>query len=189
METATGIEYSVNDGATWTGPPLTGKTAALTVPATASLVSLRVTATNDQGGSVRRTIERALAGPRPQGDKAGSTRISNVVVNGGKGVEPTNEPLHEFKAEFTAADPAGIAGGDTYLHRGSYDAPDGVLYAAWPATCTKVDATKATCEAQCAYIAPRWILGRNALADTWKLASWAEWADGKRWGQGMPVGG
>lgn len=180
VETVTGIEYSVDDGATWTGLPLTGNTAALTVPATASFVSLRVTATDDQGGSLRRTIERAFAGPRPQGDeKAGSTRISNVVVNGGKGVELTNEPLQEFKAKFTATDPAGIADGDMYLYHGSYGAPDGVLYGTWPATCTKINTTTAECEAHFAYIAPRWTLGRNALAGTWKLAAWAESADGR----------
>ncbi|MFJ7497662.1 hypothetical protein ACIQZB_42490 [Streptomyces sp. NPDC097727] len=179
-ETVTGIEYSLDDGATWTGLPLTDKTATLTVPATASFISLRVTATDDKGGSVRRTIERAFAGPRPQGDEAaGSTRISNVAINGGKGVELTNEPLQEFKAKFTATDPSGIAGGDMYLYHGSYDAPDGVLYGTWPATCTKTDATTATCEAHFAYIAPRWTLGRNALAGTWKLASWAESADGR----------
>ncbi|WP_215177737.1 hypothetical protein [Streptomyces sp. ISL-10] len=179
-ETVTGIEYSVDDGATWTGLPLAGNTAALTVPATASFVSLRATATDDQGGSVRRTVERAFAGPRPQGDEtAGSTRISNVSVNGGKGVALTNEPLQEFKAKFTATDPAGIAGGDMYLYHGSYDSPDGILYGTWPATCTKVDATTATCEAHFAYIAPRWTLGRNALAGTWKVAAWAESADGR----------
>ncbi|MER5689142.1 hypothetical protein [Streptomyces sp. NPDC002205] len=135
-------------------------------------------------------IERALAGPRPQGDKAGSTRTSNVVVNGGKGVEPTNEPLQEFKAKFTATDPAGIAGGDTYLHRGSYDAPDGVLYAAWPATCTKVDATKATSEAQCAYIAPP-LDTRPQRAGGHLEARRLGGVGGRQalGGQGMPVGG
>ncbi|WP_406459529.1 hypothetical protein OG782_37175 (plasmid) [Streptomyces sp. NBC_00876] len=175
----TGIEYSVNDGSTWTALPLTGNTASLTVPAGAAYVSLRVSATDDQGGTLRRTVQRAFAGPGTQGDETtGTTRISHVVVNGGKAVELSDQPQQDFKATFTATDPAGIAGGDMYLYHGSYDAPDGVLYGSWPATCTKVNATTATCEAQFAYISPRWTLGLNTLAGTWKLAAWAESANG-----------
>ncbi|MFJ4840822.1 hypothetical protein [Streptomyces sp. NPDC088746] len=175
----TGIEYSV-DGAAWTSLPLTGATASLTVPATAAHVSLRVTATDDRGGRLRRTIERAFAGPGTQGDETvGSTRISKVVVNGGKAVELSDQPLQEFKATFTATDPAGIASGDMYLYHGSYDAPDGVLYGSWPATCTKVSATTSSCETHFAYVSPRWTLGLNALAGTWKLAAWAESANSK----------
>ncbi|MGW0859584.1 hypothetical protein [Streptomyces sp. NPDC002690] len=175
----TGIEYSVDGGAVWTPLPLTGATASLTVPATAAFVSLRVTATDDEGGSLRRTLDRAFAGPGTQGDETtGSTRISNIVVNGGKAVELSDQPQQEFKATFTATDPAGIAGGDMYLYHGSYDAPDGVLYGSWPATCTKVSATTSSCETDFAYVSPRWTLGLNALAGTWKLAAWAESADG-----------
>ncbi|MFE7750399.1 hypothetical protein, partial [Streptomyces sp. NPDC057428] len=176
----TGIEYSIDGGSTWNSLPHTGGTASLTVPATAAHVSLRVTATDDQGGSLRRTIERAFAGPGTQGDETvGSTRISKIVVNGGKAVELSDQPLQDFKATFTATDSAGIASGDMYLYHGSYDAPDGVLYGSWPATCTKAGATSSSCETHFAYIAPRWTLGRNALAGTWKLAAWAESADGK----------
>ncbi|MFD6426685.1 hypothetical protein [Streptomyces sp. NPDC060198] len=175
----TGIEYSVDGGSSWTSLPLTGATASLTVPATAAFVSLRVTATDDQGDSLRRTIERAFAGPGAQGDETvGSTRISKVVVNGGKAVELSDQPLQEFKATFTATDPAGIAGGDMYLYHGSYDAPDGVLYGTWPATCTEVSATTSSCETHFAYVSPRWTLGLNALAGGWKIAAWAESADG-----------
>ncbi|MFH9038861.1 calcium-binding protein [Streptomyces sp. NPDC017966] len=126
----------------------------------------------------RRRITRAFAGPAPHGDEtAGATRISNVVVNGGKRVELTDAPLQEFKARFTATDPSGIASGDMYLYKGSYDTPDAVLYGTWPATCTEVSATTSTCEAHFAYIQPRWALGRNSFAGTWKLAAWAESAD------------
>ncbi|MGW6011432.1 hypothetical protein [Streptomyces sp. NPDC055210] len=177
----TGLAFSTDDGATWTDAALAADgSATVDVPATASFVSLRVTAADDQGGVLRRTLTRAFAGPAPQGDETvGATRISNVVVNGGKVVELTDQPLQEFTAKFTATDPSGIAGGDMYLYKGSYDTPDAVLHGSWAATCTKVDATTATCETQFAYIQPRGTLGRNALAGTWKLAAWAESADGK----------
>ncbi|MFL1901972.1 hypothetical protein ACJWDR_23125 [Streptomyces tauricus] len=177
----TGLAHSTDDGATWTDATVAADgSATVDVPATASFVSLRVTAADDQGGVLRRTITRAFAGPAPQGDETvGATRISNVVVNGGKAVELTDAPLQEFTAKFTATDPSGIAGGDMYLYKGSYDTPDAVLHGSWSATCTKVNATTSTCETQFAYIQPRWTLGRNALAGTWKLAAWAESADGK----------
>ncbi|GGJ16732.1 hypothetical protein GCM10010121_029290 [Streptomyces brasiliensis] len=175
----TGLAYSTDDGATWTELSVADGSAPLDVPATASFVSLRVTAADDQGGSLTRTIGRAFAGPAPQGDeRVGATRISSLVVHGGKPVELTDEPLQEFEAKFTATDPSGIARGDMYLYRGSYDAPDAVLHSPWPAMCTKADATTSTCEARFAYIEPRQTLGRNAFAGTWKVAAWAESADG-----------
>ncbi|MFJ4785709.1 hypothetical protein [Streptomyces sp. NPDC088794] len=176
----TGLAYSTDDGTHWTDLPVgTDGSATLDVPATASYVTLRVTAADDKGGSLVRTIVRAFGGPAPQSDETvGATRISNVVVNGGKPVELTDEPLQEFTAKFTATDPSGIASGDLYLYRGSYTTPDAVLYGTWPATCTKVNATTSTCAAQLAYIQPRWTLGRNSLAGAWKVAAWTESADG-----------
>lgn len=176
----TGLAYSTDDGATWTDLAVAPDgSATLDLPATAPFVSLRVTAADDQGGSLRRTITRAFAGPAAQGNETvGATRISNVVVNGGKRVELTDAPLQEFKAKFTATDPSGIAAGDMYLYKGSYDTPDAVLYGTWSAACTKAGATTSICEADFAYIQPRTTLGRNSLAGTWKLAAWAESADG-----------
>ncbi|MGW2898942.1 hypothetical protein ACWDAO_31200 [Streptomyces sp. NPDC001212] len=176
----TGLAYSTDDGATWTDlPVMADGSATLDVPATGSFVTLRVTAADDLGGSLSRTIERAFAGPVPQGNEtAGATRISNIVVNGGKPMELSDQPLQEFKAKFTATDPSGIASGDMYLYQGSYDTPNAVLYSPWRATCTKVNATTSTCQAQFAYIHPRWTLGRNSFAGTWKVTAWAESADG-----------
>ncbi|WP_413758531.1 hypothetical protein [Streptomyces sp. MMBL 11-3] len=177
----TGLASSTDDGATWTDVPVAADgSATVDVPATASFVSLRVTATDDEGNSLRRTVTRAFAGPAPQGDETvGATRVSGVVVNGGKAVELSDQPLQEFTAKFTATDPSGIAGGDMYLYKGSYDTPDAVLHGTWSAVCTKADATTSTCEAQFAYIEPRWTLGRNSLAGTWKVAAWADSADGR----------
>ncbi|WP_326667279.1 hypothetical protein [Streptomyces canus] len=176
----TGLAASTDGGTTWTDLPLAADgSAPYAVPAGAAYVTLRVTAVDDQGGSLDRTLVRAFAGPARQGDETvGSTRISNVVVNGGKPVRLHDQPLQEFTAKFTATDPSGIASGDMYLYKGSYDAPSAVLYGTWPASCTKVDATTATCTAQFAYIQPRWNFGRNALAGTWNAAAWAESADG-----------
>ncbi|MEU1038105.1 hypothetical protein ACFYP4_14165 [Streptomyces sp. NPDC005551] len=176
----TEVAYSTDDGATWTDLDVAADgSATLDVPATASFVSLRVTAADDQGGILRRTLVRAFAGPAPRSDETvGATRISNVVVNEGKQVELTDAPLQEFTATFTATDPSGIASGDMYLYKGSYDTPDAVLYGTWPAACTTVSATTSTCQAHFAYIQPRWTLGRNSLAGTWKVAAWTESADG-----------
>ncbi|MEV3853923.1 hypothetical protein AB0J38_06300 [Streptomyces sp. NPDC050095] len=176
----TGLAASTDDGATWTELPVAEDgSATVDVPATASFVSLRVTAADDQGGSLSRTITRAFAGPTPAGDETvGSTRISNVVVNAGDPVRLTDESLQNFKARFTATDPSGIARGDMYLYKGSYDSPDAVLYGSWPATCTKSNATTSTCETDFAYIHPRQNFGRNPLAGPWKVAAWAESANG-----------
>ncbi|MEU7339731.1 hypothetical protein [Streptomyces sp. NPDC007074] len=176
----TGLAYSTDDGTSWTDLPVAADgSATLDVPATASFVTLRVTADDDRGGSLRRTIVRAFGGPAtPSDETVGATRISNVVVNGGKPVELTDQPLQYFQAKFTATDPSGIANGDMYLYRGSYATPDAILYGTWTATCTKTNATTSTCETEFAYIQPRWALGRNSLAGTWKAAVWAESADG-----------
>ncbi|MET8078945.1 hypothetical protein [Streptomyces sp. NPDC005303] len=176
----TGLSASTDGGTTWTDLPLAADgSAPYAVPASAAYVTLRVTAVDDRGGSLTRTLVRAFAGPARQGDETvGSTRISKVVVNGGKPVRLHDQPLQEFTATFTATDPSGIASGDMYLYKGSYDAPSAVLYGSWPASCTKVDATTATCTTQFAYIQPRWNFGRNSLAGTWQAAAWAESADG-----------
>ncbi|MGH3714507.1 MAG: hypothetical protein ACRDT4_13750 [Micromonosporaceae bacterium] len=178
-ENLIGIEYSTDDGATWLALPVTGegasRSAELTVPGTASFVSLRVTATNN--GSLRRTILRAFAGPVPLGDETvGATTISNVVANGGKPIVAHGYTTFGFPATFTATDPSGIARGDLYLYRGGYDAPDAVLIGQSPATCNPVNATTATCTVNFQFNA-RHDLGRNALAGTWKAAAWAHSSD------------
>jgi hypothetical protein len=182
-ETVTALEYSADDGATWTDLPFTAAgpeaSAKLAVPATAPFVSLRVTAVNDEGGSVRRTVIRAFGGPAAQGDEqAGGMRISDVVVNGGKPVVLTAEALQEFTARFTVTAPSGVAGGDLYLYSGSHDAPRAVLFSSWPAVCAARSATTSVCEAQFAYIEPRSGIGLNTLAGTWRAAALARSEDG-----------
>ncbi|WP_203978140.1 hypothetical protein, partial [Planotetraspora silvatica] len=181
-ETVTALEYSTDDGATWTSLPVTSTgdsaSAELTVPADASFVSLRVSAVDDEGESVRRTVIRAFAGPAPQPERTvGATKISNIVVNDGRplAVDPFGA---FFSVTFTATDPAGIADGDAYLYHGSYDKPDHVLINPEPARCTKVNATTSTCEL--IYdIDSRLDLGKNSLAGSWKVAAWAHSKDRK----------
>ncbi|GAA4581316.1 hypothetical protein GCM10023194_12190 [Planotetraspora phitsanulokensis] len=181
-ETVTALEYSTDDGTTWTSLPVTGTgdsaSAELTVPANASFVSLRVSAVDDEGESVRRTVVRAFAGPAPQRDQTvGATKISNIVVNDGKplAVDPFGA---FFPVTFTATDPAGIADGDAYLYHGSYDKPDNVLISPAPAECRKVNATTSTCELIYDVVS-QLDLGKNSLAGPWKVAAWAHSKDRK----------
>ena len=175
------VEWSADDGATWTGLPLTttdGKAeATLTVPATAAFVSLRLTASNDQGGSLRRTVLRALAGPATLGDEtAGSTKISNLKINGGKPLVAATSGYHEFTATFTATDPSGIAQAGLYLWHGSYHTPDGLQLAR--TDCQPVNATTAACTAYVYLWDVRYALASNALAGAWKAEVWATAKDG-----------
>ncbi|MCW3844883.1 hypothetical protein ONA70_32890, partial [Micromonospora yasonensis] len=138
--------------------------AELATPSTAAFVSLRATAVDDFGGSLRRTVIRAFAGPASQYDETvDATKISNVVINGGSPVVLTPSGAREFTATFTATDPAGIAGGDIYLYHGSYSSPNTVLVSGQATACTTVTATTSTCRATF-QVDPRLSLGKTALA-------------------------
>jgi hypothetical protein len=181
------VEYSTDDGATWTPLTLSGEpghaTATVPVPPTAAFVSLRAAA-GDEGAVVRRTILRAFAGPAATtGDEElGATTIVKATVNAGRpGVLGPADPYTPngtwFTAEFTASDPAGVAHADMFLYRGSYERPDATLVSLWP-SCTTVKATTARCRADFAADV-RSNMARNALAGPWRLAAWAEAADGR----------
>jgi hypothetical protein len=175
------LEWSADDGATWTELPLTASgesaEASLTVPATAAFVSLRMTASNDQGGALRRTVLRALAGPATPGDEAvGGTTISNVKVNGGKAVVVGTSGSAEFTATFTATDPSGIAGAGLYLWHGSYNTPDGLQLGR--TECVAVNATTSNCTAYLYVWDVRYSLASNALAGAWRAEAWASAKDG-----------
>jgi len=175
------VEWSVDDGRTWTEAPLTasgdGVEAVLAVPATAAFVSLRVTARNEEGGALRRTVLRALAGPATGGDETvGRTTITDVRVNGGRAIVFGTSGEGEITATFTASDPSGIAGGGLYLYHGSYNTPDGVQTAS--TQCAPVNATTATCTASIYFWDIRYSLNSNALAGAWRVAAWASAKDG-----------
>jgi hypothetical protein len=171
----TDLEYSTDDGAAWTA--LGG--GALAVPATAAFVSLRITATDDRGGRLRRTVIRAFAGPAaPPDETVGATKISNVVVNGGRDLAFGTSGGASFTATFTASDPSGIADGDAYLYHGAYQAPDGVLLPNGPADCARVSDATSVCTARFA-MDVRVDAARNVLSGGWRVAAWARASDGK----------
>ncbi|MEU8229445.1 hypothetical protein AB0C12_07540 [Actinoplanes sp. NPDC048967] len=168
------VEYSTNDGAEWTELD----DASLAVPATAAFVSLRVTATGDQDGRLRRTVIRAFAGPAaPADETAGATKITNVVVNDGADLTFGVSGTRVFTVAFTATDPAGIATGDAYLYHGGYSAPDGVVLASGPADCDKISDTSSVCTARFT-MDVKVDAARNALSGAWTVAAWARASGG-----------
>jgi hypothetical protein len=177
----TALEISTDDGATWSALPVPGgdrATAAFTVPPTAAFVSLRIAAADDRGGSIRRTVVRAFAGPAVAPDKSvGATRITGASVNGGKDLTFGTTGTKAFTATFSATDPSGIAGGDLYLYHGSYATPDAVLMSGSPADCVKSSDTTSRCTARFSADV-RVDVARNALAGAWKVAAWAHAGDG-----------
>lgn len=175
------IEWSADDGATWTDLPLTaageGVEATIDVPAATTFVSLRMTAGNSLGGKLSRTVLRAFAGPAGPGEEsAGSTTISGLQINGGNNIAIGVGGGAALTASFTATDPSGIAGGGVRLWHGTYTAPDGVELAS--ATCEPVSATTSTCTAIVDIPDVRYSLGGNVLAGTWQAAAWATAKDG-----------
>ncbi|MDN3294976.1 hypothetical protein QWM81_13120 [Streptomyces ficellus] len=181
----TGLEFSLDDGATWTALPFTAAedraSAQLTVAQDTRFVSLRTTGEDDGGSTVRRTVIRAFAGPAPLTDEnVGATRISDVAVNGRRVIAPAtyDDPYAPpYTVRFTATDPSGIAATGAVLYRGAHDRPDAVIPVQVP-QCTEVDATTSTCEAGF-WLNARTQLGRNDLAGEWRLAVWAYAADGQ----------
>jgi len=185
VSTMTAVEWSVDDGATWADLQLTpsgqGVQASLAVPATAAFVSLRFTASNDQGGALIRTVTHALAGPASPGNKStGATTISAVKVNGGRPLI-VGTPVAEYEpprvtATFTVSDPSGIADAGLILWHGTRSAPDGLLKA--EASCVRSTETTSKCTADVPIWDPRNSLGKNALAGLWQAEVWASGADG-----------
>lgn len=189
--TVTGLEYSADDGGTWTALPVpgTGDTASaeVTVPQGARFVSLRVTAKDTEGSTVRRTVERAFAGPVPTADETvGAVTVTDVSVNGGRVVAPPVGDYADYPARFTVSDPSGIADTFLYLYRGSYARPDGVI-TGWKPQCTQVNATTSTCETTISIDARR-TLGRNDLSGEWKVAIGARSLDGRSFTERSAVG-
>ena len=175
------VEFSTDDGATWTALPLTGAgsgvTAALPVPATAAFVALRVTAANDKGGMLRRTVLRAIAGPAAAGDEtARGVVISNLEINDGRTLSVGTSGTVQLYASFTASAPTGIEGGGIYLWRGSYGSPVGVETGR--TVCDPVNATTSTCRAELTIWDVRYSLAGNNLAGVWNAAVWATGKNG-----------
>jgi hypothetical protein len=185
VSTMTAVEWSVDDGATWADLPLTpsgqGVKASLAVPATAAFVSLRFTASNDQGGELTRTVIHALAGPASPGNKStGATTISAVKVNGDRplivGTPATDGQPLMVTATFTVSDPSGVADAGLLLWHGTRNAPDVLLKA--DTSCVPSTTTTSKCSADVPIWDPQYSLGKNALAGLWRAEAWASAIDG-----------
>ncbi len=184
VETLTGLEYSTDDGATWTALPVSGSSSStsgtLVVPSSAAYVSLRATARNDEGGSLKRTVIRAFAGPAQTGDEsAGATTISKVKVNGGKpfvfGTPDTHFGGSYIPVTFTVSDPAKVASADVSAYRGTYARRTAMLTGR--AECQPAATGVSTCTADL-YLDTLAGPAKNSLAGTWSVNVLARSGDG-----------
>jgi len=121
-------------------------------------------------GALARSFS-ASAAKSAADDSQGDTKISNVVVNGGKSVVFGPTTKKTFTVTFTASDNAGIEDAFAILWHGStMDKSDnGALPNEDSATCTKVNATTVNCK-QTYTVKANYDLP-NAHAGTWK--TWA----------------
>lgn len=186
--TVTGISWSADDGARWTGLPVTAgtkagtATAPLTVPASAPWVSLRVTAADALGNTVTRTLVRAAGGPAATPEThTGALTVSDVSVAGTPAAVTAGTTL---TASYTVTDLSGTAATDVVLYHGTYDRPTGVLTATG-ASCTTLSATARRCTAELStpgYLPLPSVNGLLRLgaanAGTWHLAVVADSATG-----------
>ncbi|TLS41824.1 calcium-binding protein [Streptomyces montanus] len=129
--------------------------------------------------SVARTAE-SFAANGPLDTVIGDTKISNVVVNGGKAVVLGTTTRKTFTVSFTATDDSGIDWGQAILWHGpDFDHLDGGAVADSSddrAVCTAVSATTSTCKSSYTVKANTDLL--NALAGGWKVWALAQGTDG-----------
>ncbi|MCN9243310.1 DUF5707 domain-containing protein [Streptomyces sp. RY43-2] len=127
-------------------------------------------------GALARSVSPS-AGKSAADESYGDTKISNVVVNGGKAVVLGTTTKKTFTVTFTASDNSGIADAYAILWHGStMDKSDnGVLPNEDSATCTKVNATTSNCKLTYTVKANYDLL--NAHAGTWKVWAGAQGKD------------
>ncbi|MFI6278618.1 calcium-binding protein [Streptomyces sp. NPDC050988] len=116
----------------------------------------------------------ALAVPAAQADAtAGDTKISNVVVNGGKDVVGGATGKKTITVSFTATDDSGIDWAQAILYHGSdIESSDSGAVANSSdlrATCTEVNATTSTCKSSFTLESGGNLI--NSVAGGWKV--WA----------------
>ncbi|MGW7052152.1 DUF5707 domain-containing protein [Streptomyces sp. NPDC054887] len=119
----------------------------------------------------------AFAGQAPADDVVGDTKITNVVVNGGKDIVLGTTNPKTITVSVTATDASGINDAFVALWHGTADNVDGYLIPnEETATCTAVNATTSTCKLTIT-IDPQLDLYMNSLAGTWKVEAAAEGND------------
>ncbi|MET8942379.1 calcium-binding protein [Streptomyces sp. NPDC004542] len=117
----------------------------------------------------------AFAVPAAQADEVqGDTKISNVVVNGGKAVVVSATGSKTFTVSFTVTDDSGVNWAEAILYHGANidDSDSGAVANTddYRSTCTKVNATTSNCKASYT-IDPGYNASLNKLAGSWKV--WA----------------
>ncbi len=121
----------------------------------------------------------AFAGQAPADDVVGDTKITNVVVNGGKNIVLGTTAAKTITVSLTASHASGIE--DAYIdlwHGASVDESDGWLAPnEEAATCTASSATTSTCKLTIT-VDPQLDLYKNSLAGTWKVTAGALAKDG-----------
>ncbi|WP_328538142.1 DUF5707 domain-containing protein [Streptomyces sp. NBC_00344] len=124
-----------------------------------------------------------LAANTPANDTVGDTKITNVVVNGGKDIVLGTTVPKTISVSVTATDSSGIQDAYAAVWHGtsldsdsSYDQFLGPDDSSQIATCTKVNATTSTCTVSFR-IDPRADLW-STLAGTWKVSAAALGKDG-----------
>ncbi|MER5885131.1 hypothetical protein ABT160_14990 [Streptomyces sp. NPDC001941] len=179
----TGLEYSLDEGRGW----LPVEDGAVPVAATDRHVSLRATARDSAGGTVRTTLMRAFAGPAttPAPDQnTGTVRIgtpSFTVGDNGTAVPPMVVPgdYHDgwltLNTSFEVTAPAGAAAAHMTLYNGTYENPRAVLDFAFT-RCVPKTATTATCTGYTGVSPKR--LNDGSLTGFWHAAVRARATDG-----------
>ncbi|MGW7071501.1 DUF5707 domain-containing protein [Streptomyces sp. NPDC054855] len=116
-----------------------------------------------------------FAANAPADEVVGDTKITKVVVNGGKNIVVGTTEKKKFTIAVTATDPEGIYDADALLWHGS-DAEtdvDGLLFSDEAgATCKVVNATTSTCTVNVT-ADPKLDLYSNILAGKWKVSAYA----------------
>ncbi|GAA2950943.1 DUF5707 domain-containing protein [Streptomyces enissocaesilis] len=121
----------------------------------------------------------AFAGQAPADEIVGDTKITNVVVNGGKAIVLGTTAAKTYTVSVTATDPSGIE--DAYVdlwHGASAEEADNwLLPNEEAATCTASSATTSTCKLTIT-VDPQIDLYENSFAGTWKVTAAALGKDG-----------
>ncbi|MFJ3232315.1 DUF5707 domain-containing protein [Streptomyces sp. NPDC086787] len=123
----------------------------------------------------------AFAVPAAQADEVhGDTKISNVVVNGGKAVVVGSTGTKTIPVSFTVTDNSGVSKAEAILYHGTdLDHSDTGAIANTSdgsSKCTKVNATTSTCTATYTLDTDFNLL--NSTAGTWKVAAVGQGKDG-----------